>query len=282
MRDLSPLRYPGGKSKLSPLIIELIKFNGIEGCHYVEPYVGGGGVALRLLERNMVERVHLNDLNYPVSCFWHSLVNESDSFIKKLDRCVVSVNAWERHKKIVARPHLHSKLEVGFSFFFINRVSRSGIINGGVIGGYNQSGKWKIDARFNKDTLKRRIEFVASNKNRISISNMDACEFVESLSSEVVVNSLLYLDPPYYEKGQRLYDNFYGHSDHEVVRDSVSKLKGVKWLVSYDNNPEIVDLYAGFKKRVYDLRYSAAKNYSGSEVMFFSDSLMVPDALFCF
>lgn len=269
------MRYPGGKTKLAPFIKLLLKRNGLLDGHYVEPYAGGAGIAFELLFTEHVSHIHLNDLNYPLFCFWKSIVEDCESFVAKLARCTVSVEAWKRHRAILQRADEHEQLDVGFAFFFLNRTNRSGIIGGGVIGGFEQTGKWKIDARFNKRELINRLEVVPEYRHRIHLYNDDACEFVRGISGKVGSKSLIYLDPPYYEKGQRLYDNYYSHGDHEAVRDLVRSLS-VPWVVSYDNNAAIRKLYGEFPRYVYELNYSAGKSYAGSEVVFFNPKLSIP------
>lgn len=276
MSHLTPLRYPGGKGKLAPFIRLCLQENGLLDGHYAEPYAGGAGIALDLLLSECVSYIHLNDLNYPLYCFWHSILNNCDEFLGKLERCTLSVAAWKRHRNIVNNPNSHRMIDVGFSFFFLNRTNRSGIINGGVIGGYDQTGNWKIDARFNKNTLIQRITRINGYSDRIFTYNLDALKFLSRMEKELPSKALIYLDPPYYDKGQRLYDNFYCPDDHALVRNAVSTIKGIPWIVSYDNKPAILDLYKDYRSHIYDLKYSAAKSYSGSEAIFFCDDLIVP------
>lgn len=273
----TPLRYPGGKGKLSPFIKLCLQENNLLDGHYAEPYAGGAGVAIDLLLSECVSYIHLNDLNYPLYCFWHAILNDCDEFLDKLSRCTLSVAAWRRHRNIVDEAKFHRKVDVGFSFFFLNRTNRSGIISGGVIGGYEQTGNWKIDARFNKETLKNRIQRINAYADRIFIYNLDAIGFLKKMGKKLPSKSLIYLDPPYYDKGQRLYDNFYCPDDHVSVRNAVSEINDIPWIVSYDNKPAILDLYKRYRSHVYDLKYSAAKAYNGSEAIFFCDAMKVPD-----
>jgi DNA adenine methylase len=86
----------------------------------------------------------------------------------------------------------------------------------------------------------------------------------------------VYLDPPYYVKGQRrLYANFYSEEDHQDIAEALSEVP-FRWITSYDNEQEIRQLYRRHRKVTYYLHYSAADRDSGTEVMFFSDGLKVP------
>jgi DNA adenine methylase len=165
---------------------------------------------------------------------------------------------------------------VGFAAFFLNRVNRSGILNGGAIGGRNQSGPWKIDARYNREELIFRVKSIAKMRNRIEISCMDALTFIKERKARWPTKTLIYLDQTYYKKGRELYYDFYGHDDHVKVRDFVTDSLGEKyWVVSYDDVPATRDLYKGFRWRGYKIGYSARERREGREVMFFSDSLHI-------
>lgn len=72
-----------------------------------------------------------------------------------------------------------SLLDLGFSTFFMNRTNRSGIIKAGVIGGYAQTGNYKMDARYRKDKLMKRIRRIASYADRIELHNEDAVDFIQ-------------------------------------------------------------------------------------------------------
>lgn len=277
MSHYTPLRYPGGKSKLSPFVKAILKENRLLDGHYAEPFAGGAGVAIELLLTEHVSYIHLNDLNYPLFCFWWSVLNKCDELIAKIKRCKITVPAWKRHKNVIKNHDNHSKLDIGFSFFFLNRTNRSGILNGGVIGGYDQTGNWKIDARFNRENLIDRIQKIHSYKDRIKLYNMDACDFISLMKTSLPEKSFIYLDPPYYDKGQRLYDNFYVHSDHIEVRDSISEIRNIPWMVSYDYKPQIVDIYSAYPGYTYDLNYSAAKYYKGAEAVFFNPNVILPE-----
>ena len=277
IRYFTPLRYPGGKAKLAPFVKLLLRENGLLDGHYIEPYAGGASVALSLLMNEYVSHVHINDLDPAVHAFWHSALFETNALCRMIRDKRVTAAEWRRQRAIHDDSRSSSKLERGFSTLFLNRTNRSGIIcSGGMIGGVKQGGKWKIDARYNKADLVRRVERVAAFRDRISLYNLDARVLIRSLVRRVPTRSLFYLDPPYYVKGKhRLYANFYEHADHATVADQITK-SGRSWMVSYDNAPEIRSLYTGYRKLVYRLGYSAADRYDGAEVMFFSDDLRLP------
>jgi DNA adenine methylase len=271
----SPLRYPGGKRKVANFVKLLFLENNFAGGEYVEPYAGGASVALALLFESYASHIHINDIDRSLYAFWHAVLDDTEGLCARIHDTKVSVAEWRRQRavQIASDP---DELDLAFSTFFMNRCNRSGIITGGLIGGKHQDGKWKLDARYNKQDLIRRIEKIARFGTRITLTCLDAHDFLGAWSVPPDTPTFIYLDPPYYVKGEGLYENFYEHAHHVDIASRVRHLK-VPWMVSYDAAPEILNLYSRARSRRYSLSYSAADRYSGSEVMFFSKGLIVPD-----
>jgi DNA adenine methylase len=274
-RHYSPLRYPGGKARLSQTLKDLIRGNRLLDGQYVEPFAGGAGAALSLLFGEFVSHIHINDVDASVHAFWSAVLTDTDSLCRLILDTRPSLAEWRRQRSIQTRRAEVDSLTLAFSTFFLNRTNRSGIIaTGGVIGGLAQNGNYKLDARLNRSDLVRRIEQIASYRNRISLYRLDAIEMLDKVVKPLPMNTLVYLDPPYYVKGSRLYANYYNDADHERLSLEVKGLEQ-HWLVSYDNVPAIRKLYTGYKRAVYGLRYSACSREMGAEIMFFSKSLSV-------
>lgn len=272
----TPLRYPGGKGKLAEYVKEIIIENSLIGGIYVEPYAGGAAVALELLVLSYVDEIHINDLNRGVHAFWSSVLNETDKLIDLIEESNVTMDEWYIQKE-VQRQEAPTTLQLGFSTFFLNRCNRSGILKGGVIGGKEQAGKWKLDARFNKPDLIARIRQISRFKDRINLHNSDAVALVKHLSKKLPQNTLYYLDPPYYVKGKGLYDNFYSHDDHLEVATMMAQLHDAHWVVSYDDVAAIREMYSTYRSLRYRLSYSAQTREQGGEIIFFSNNLTIPD-----
>lgn len=269
-KTLSPLRYPGGKSCYLPLIADIIKLNQLEGCVYAEPFAGGAGAALALLELGIVSKILLNDLDIAIYSFWDSVLNNTSNFIDLIEKTPITVNEWKIQKTIYKKQKEVS-LELGFATFFLNRCNRSGIILANPIGGINQTGNYKISARFNKEKLIEKIAFIASKKQQIKIYNLDATEFVSRLRYRKQ-KVLVYFDPPYYKKGELLYLNHFSSQDHQTLKDSIINCK-YPWLLSYDNNQAIIELYAEKKFYTQTLNYSIKKPSKAKELII-SDLIM--------
>ncbi|HGN1756361.1 TPA: DNA adenine methylase [Proteus mirabilis] len=273
----TPLRYPGGKGKLSYYIKSLIDENSLNDGVYIEPYAGGAGVALELLLQEYIRHIHINDIDVAIYSFWDSILNNTENFSRLIHDTIINIENWEKQKNILLNSVNHSTLEIGFATFFLNRTNRSGILKAGVIGGKSQSGKWKLDVRFNKTELLKRIEKIANYSSRIHIYNLDTIDLLKSLPVQSPEKTLLYLDPPYYVKGQGLYRNFYEHDDHVAVMNALNNTNFPYWIVSYDNHEEIKNIYNKFRIREYDLQYTAHKKRTGGEIMIFSDNIKIPN-----
>lgn len=278
LSHFTPLRYPGGKGKLAPYVKRLIAANNLFDGEYVEPYAGGAAIALELLFHEYVSSIRINDISKPVYCFWKSVLDHTDELCKLIVDTTVNVDSWDIQKKIFMNPDQHSDISLGFAMFFLNRTNRSGILNGGVIGGRDQKGKWKIDARYNHKNLVFRIESIAKMKEKITVTQIDAEIFLRNGAKEWGRDTLIYCDPPYYVKGRDLYHNYYVHADHQsIARIMTEEVVQPRWIVSYDNVSEIRDLYTECPSITYTIGYSARTAKQGSEIMFFSDDLNIPD-----
>lgn len=273
----SPLRYPGGKGKLAPLMKYLIESTGHIGGTYIEPFAGGAGIALDLLENNVVSQIVINDFDKGIYSFWRAILNESDRFIEEINKVPLNIDEWNRQRAIVLNADKRYSFELGFAIFYMNRTNRSGIIKGGVIGGIEQRGNWKLDARFNKDNLTKRISKIAERKNDICIYNKDVSSLIKNYLPRYENDAFIYFDPPYFAKGKQLYLNFFNYKDHVRIEKMIKESVNCDWVITYDDVPEIASIYVNHELRRFDLNYSAAKKRKASEIIIFSNVNMIPN-----
>lgn len=273
----SPLRYPGGKGRLAPFMEYMIKRTGHEGGTYVEPFAGGAGIAIELLEKGIVSEIVINDYDKAIYSFWRAILTETDRFIAEVRHIPLTIDEWKKQKTILTNKSHRYSYELGFAAFYMNRTNRSGILKGGVIGGYEQTGRWKMDARFNRESLIERISSIADLRNQIHVYNKDISSFIDIYLDKYSDNSLVYFDPPYYEKGSQLYMNFFKSKDHVRIERSISMNVRSDWIITYDDCEEIRRLYSGYSPMRYDLDYSASRRRKASEIIVFKDKGMIPD-----
>ena len=278
MQRQTPLRYPGGKARLGPFFGELVRANRLCDGTYVEPFAGGAGVATYLLLGEFIDSIYINDVDEAVYAFWRAILDHTDEFCALVESVPLTPREWRRQKEIITGGLKSPEtLSLGFAMFYLNRTNRSGILNGGMIGGKKQASEWKLDVRFNRDELVQRIRKLSRYRGRIHASNEDALSFLKQLTPKLREKTLLYLDPPFYAKGQHLYANFYRHDDHRQIAGFVSSIE-VPWVISYDDHSVVRSLYPAYRRSRYSLGYSARERRTASEVMFFSHGLVVPKA----
>lgn len=270
----TPLRYPGGKSQLTPFVIELLRANDLFGAVYVEPFAGGAGIAWRLLFDGYASEVWINDIDPAIHAFWHCVLHRTDDLCEKIERTGVTIEEWHRQRQIQSEARQGS-LELGFSTFFLNRTNRSGILKAGVIGGLAQSGNWKLDCRFKKPDLIEKIRRIAIYKDQVRLTREDASHFLSSTVQNLPRHALINIDPPYYRKGPGLYCSFYQPSDHEQLARTIRSLAR-PWMLTYDDTPEIRELYEGLPLATKGLTYYAQVKRTGVELMVLEPSLSIP------
>jgi DNA adenine methylase len=273
---ITPLRYPGGKGQLANYIKLLIKKNKLIGGYYAEVYAGGAAIAMSLLVEGYVSHVYINDIDPRLYSFWLTVLCQPDELNRLIIDTPVTITEWHRQKSIYSDFSNHTPLELAFATFFLNRTNRSGILKGGVIGGKDQSGKWKLDVRYNTTALVKRIQRIAEFADNITVLNLDAEKFIKSVIPKLPRKTFVFLDPPYYVKGKGLYEHHYNHEDHVRIAELIKRRVKRPWLVSYDDTVEIRQLYNGFRQDSYNLSYSAQDRYKGGEVLIYSERLSVP------
>lgn len=274
---VSPLRYPGGKLKVVDYIEQLFEVNDLVGGTYIEPYAGGASVALSLLFDRYAGRIKINDIDRSIYAFWYSVLNNTDALCRLISDTPITMDVWQTQHELQKRKEEADLLELGFSTFFLNRTNRSGILNGGVIGGKEQTGNFKIDARYNKEDLIERIERIAGYADLIELTSLDAVALLKRYKRTPAAKTFCYLDPPYHVKGRDLYLNYYNDDDHKAIAEIIKKYKG-KWIISYDAVDFIKELYNDYRQKEYCLSYSAGNRSKGKEIMVYSDGLILPDA----
>lgn len=275
---ISPLRYPGGKSYLYSTLRSIVRENNLVGGTYIEPYAGGAGAALGLLITGQVEQIVLNDLDPAIYAFWRAAVSDPELFAAKIQGAVLSVPEWETQRYAYLNADREDYMTLGFATFYLNRTNRSGTLNGGPIGGKDQTGNYKIDARFNKATLTERLRLIGLYRKKIVVTSKDGKEVIEEHSGHD--RTLIYADPPYFEKAGSLYLNSFTAKDHEELAVCLNSRNSANWVLTYDNVPQVAELYAERRQQLVSLNYSAHRVMKAKEILVLSDSLLPLPALF--
>ncbi|ACL18698.1 D12 class N6 adenine-specific DNA methyltransferase [Desulfitobacterium hafniense DCB-2] len=267
-KSLSPLRYPGGKSKIYEKVKNLIVANGYEGRTYVEPFAGGFGIGIGLLCEGVVKAAILNDYDSHIYNFWYSLLNDTENLLRLISDTPITIEERER-QKLNYRDADADSLRDGFATLFLNRVNFSGVIKGGPIGGLAQTGTYKVDCRFNKADISSKIETIAKLKGKIKLYNKDAGYLIRMSLMKMKAPMFLNIDPPYVIKGSQLYTNFFTEGDHLNLQRVIVKYLDADypWIITYDDCPLVRDLYKRFHLQEYGISHNAGGTVPGKEIV---------------
>jgi len=271
----SPLRYPGGKAKLAPFMKVMIDSLELKDGTYIEPFAGGAGIALDLLLNDYVSHIVINDYDKAISSFWKAVLIENERFIEYIHNVPLNISEWQRQKSILSQSKRYC-FELGFAAFYLNRTNRSGIINGGPIGGKSQSGDWKMDARFNREDLAERVSKIGKRRSDISVYNKDVNSLITKYLYKYGNKTLIYFDPPYFAKGKQLYMNYFTLPDHKRIEKLIRDKVKCNWIITYDNAPDILKIYNNYNVKQYDLNYSVSQKRLASELIIFPSNVNCP------
>lgn len=268
---ISPLRYPGGKSALYSRLREMIRCNGLAGCTYIEPFAGGAGAGLGLLLTGQVDRIVINDLDPAIHAFWRTLVDEPQYLTRRILKAKLEVTEWRKQKAVYERADEGNTAALGYATFYLNRTNRSGILNGGPIGGLDQTGNYKIDARFNRDDLVERINACALYSKKITVTSQNGRDVIRRYAGKA--DTFVYADPPYFQKAGTLYLNNFDADDHADLAKVLNAKAQAPWVLTYDAVPQVEELYGKRRRHRFDLSYSAREVRKATEIVVLSDCL---------
>lgn len=269
----SPLRYPGGKAALAGFFADIIKRVGIRSTTYIEPYAGGVGAGIVLLQKGLVRKLVINDIDPAVYSFWKSVTEQPKEFACAVLHAPLNVAEWRRQQTIYREADESDPFALGFAFFYLNRTNRSGILNAGPIGGVNQTGNYKIDARYNRKQLAERILAIGTLADRITVLSVDGMSVIRRYIRKK--SSFIYIDPPYVDMGGSLYLNAFTHRDHTDLAQVLTEERNGNWVLTYDPSDFIRRLYRNHDVHDYQLNYSANKPGKALELMIASDPVSI-------
>lgn len=273
----TPLRYPGGKTQLAPFVNELLRANDLLQCVYCEPFAGGAGIACKLLLSGTIAEAWINDIDPAIYAFWASVLNATEDLCDRIANAKVDIAEWHRQRQVYASSG-SNLLDLGYATLFLNRTNRSGILKGGVIGGIRQTGKYKIDCRFVRNELIRKIKRISLYKDQIHLTCVDARQYILSYLKRLPQHSLVNVDPPYYRAGPDLYTNYYKHNDHLALAKCIKKMSH-RWMLTYDDVPEVCSMYLGIPQYRKELTYYAQQKRAATELLILSPDLVAPPVL---
>lgn len=265
-KTVSPLRYPGGKYKIYDKVKTLIERCDFGNRTYVEPFAGGFGIGIGLLQDGVVESAIINDYDTHIYHFWDAVLNHTEELVDLINQTPITMDE-RAHQKEIYDEEAPEALADGFATLFLNRVNYSGIIKGGPIGGADQQGEYMLGCRFPKAMIVSRIERIAQLRERIQLRNEDAGELLRVAAAGP--NNLFFnIDPPYVVKGSLLYTNFFEEEDHRALAQIIrTLLQEMPWIVTYDNAELIRQIYQGYHIQEYEILHNAGGKARNQELV---------------
>lgn len=284
-RWLSPLRYPGGKSRMTAALADIFQAQlGLLDVEiWFEPFAGGAGAGLHLLERGIVDELWLTEKNRSLAAFWRSAVQNGDQLAARVLASQPDMATWHSSRETVAAADngdVVNDLDLAYAALIINRCSRSGMVNPrvGPIGGRNQNGRWNIQSRWNSEGLAERIGRISRMRDHIRISEADAIAHIAELDGSVGIEEelLLFVDPPYLVQGNRLYADGLTMDDHKRLAAALTEC-AARWLLTYDCDERILGLYPEHRVLAYEIAHTANQQRVDEEYAVLSDTLAARD-----
>lgn len=253
----SPLRYPGSKQKFCNILNTILQYNNLKPDLFIEPFAGGASVSLFLLQNNCVKNIGLIEKDPLVASFWHTVFFDSEWLIKEILKLEISLEKWQFFKNYKPRTTRNKALKC----LFLNRTNFSGILKAGPIGGKKQTSPYKIDCRFNKKAITTKIKILSGYKDRVLfIDEGDYRDCLAKRGKYITSNTFFYFDPPYVNKAKDLYNFYFQNEDHLHLKQLIKTLNS-NWLLSYDYEPPISDLYKDFSNNgFFNIRYTTSSN----------------------
>lgn len=260
----SPLRFPGGKAFLCEYMERFLSLNQIHPKLFIEPFAGGASISLHLLGKKLVDRIALYDRDPLIASFWFTVFNDGQWLQNKILKANITLNEWIKQQNLA----LNGQRSNAWKCLFLNRTSFSGIINSevGPLGGKNQTSDYKINCRFNRETLLERIRLLMEKKDKVErIATAEwyhTIKYYINLPESQKKGLFIYLDPPFFHKAERLYNFYFKPNDHESLICYISKIK-IPWLLSYDYCHEVVDLMHKYQMQfqLIPVRYTSGVNH---------------------
>jgi DNA adenine methylase len=248
----SLFRYPGGKHRLSGAITQRLTALCTEDTtEYFEPCFGAGNVGITFLSQNpKIKSAWINDRDPGVACLWNAVIHSPGELIEKIKRFTPSVSAFDGFKsQLLGIPEEFDpyNVEVGFMKLAVHLMSYGalGTRAGGPLGGKKQESKDAVDSRWSAEYRCRRVEELHRLLTSIDLigGGCTCLDFFHPLM-EASRASIVYLDPPYFDKGNDLYQFPFSQTDHERLAN-ILRVAHFPWVLSYDDHPEVNEMYRG-------------------------------------
>ena len=256
MRTLSPLRYPGGKSRAADQILRFIPWSTKA---LLSPFLGGGHVEVAAAGLGIT--IIAADIYYPLVAFWRELLSSPDRLAAAIEKFYPG--SPQRASKLLSRSNM-KRIEIAAEFFVVNRCSFSGLSSSG---GFSQE---SCDKRFTKSSISRVRNFKAKKMT------VRCSDFRDLLGKHP--DMFVYADPPYYRDDLALYGkrvNTQKGFPHQELAELLRK-RDSGWILSYDDHEEVRTMYRGFRMKKLKWAYGLNSSKRSNEILILSNSVPEP------
>ena len=268
-RYISPLRYPGGKASWLPMLRPLAD----EGREvWFEPFAGGLGAGLGLLAEGTVDELWFCEAHPALAAFWQAVIDSPAVLAERLERTELDLDTFYRARAVVGGEPGDDDMPSWLAALVVNRGSFSGVIapNVGPIGGKAQTGRWRVDARWNAAALAQRIRRLGELAPRMTMIGHDALSALDEIGSSGVSDAVVvFIDPPYTDVGERLY--VHGMNSPSLHARLAATLSGAEfdWIATYDDSPLVHELYGAghLEVRTVPVMHRANRVHADTELL---------------
>ena len=241
MKNKSPLRYPGGKTRACKVLDEKVRDHfgdTLSKCTtLISPFFGGGSFEF-YLQNTYGFNIVANDKFAPLSNFWNVCQHQQDQLCKELYTYIDKVTKADFTTYRDTIMDEKNPLQQAVLYFIINRCSFSGAT---LSGGFSAEASKKRFTTSSVDRIKN------LDLSKFTISNQDFEDFINTHADNPT--TILFLDPPYYlEKKSKLYGkkgDMHEHFDHKKLFECLSTK--TNWMMTYNNCDYVKNLYKDFK-----------------------------------
>jgi site-specific DNA-adenine methylase len=238
----TPIRYPGGKSRMTKFLDKFVPDEHL-WTEYREPFLGGASMLLWMRQKYPDRHCWVNDKYYNLYCFWVSMRDHSDVLQAKISHLKNQYPDKESGRELFAicndvlrQSDIYDPVDLATCFYIVNKTSFSGLTQDSRYApmAYDQNFGWGVIQKF---------PLVSALLQGVKITHLDYTELLSDSEG-----TFIYLDPPYDIK-YSLYGGNNGHLHRGFDHISLSALlhsARSRWMLSYNDNPAIRELYAGF------------------------------------
>lgn len=249
VRQLSPFRYPGGKTWLVPEVRKWLTATKIKPSVFVEPFAGGAIAGLSVAAEGLAGHVFLSELDDDVAAVWQTVFYGKTADVKWLCKQIISFDVSLENVRLILDGDPKSIRERAFRTIVKNRMQRGGIMAPGAGLVKNGEAGRGLKSRWYPETLAHRIEVLQGLRGRISFEKADAFEVVQRFADDPDV--FFFVDPPYTAGGKKAGARLYTHNeiDHERLFALMASVRG-SVMLTYDDTPEVRSMAGRYSFRI--------------------------------